>query len=448
MKKMLIVLMIVSLTLLSLIGCSSSKYANSQTEEEMREQIRAELEAQQQSPSNTTMNQDTEYMDKVFQFITSEYPEYTREDFDKWDYFSLDITCDGTDEIILSTTYWDGKLERAIVIMDDQGQLSEIPSYIPLAKYENNFEMKDGFLVHKTKSGGPGAHYYHMNLYIHHDSYSYLLNTLDSSILIEETVSAPMEDYQTKGEIKGTLKDFVIEYTKTDNQTDVEEIIAKDSYRFDTGVLFFWKKPISISNTAKNFEQVFNGNNLYETIEYFYNNLYQFDDNSREDFSIKLMNAIDQDLLKILPMGDLPYISDDAYNIATNELDLSMIGEYAKDSLEYINNSRVYQLAKLFYADDGEVVEGGIGLTFDYWTFQMLKPALNYAYPDRHSPFEYNDLHPIIAPHFIFYSVEQVENTHIGYLNILVYSYDDVKKLEGANTWKDILLLPVEVVGY
>ncbi len=443
MRKIFIFLLVVTLVLTSLVACSSDEDTAQKTQDQIIAEIKAEMEAE----AKLKADKDVHNLDAVFTFIASEYPEYTREDFDKWTPNFFDLNANGKDEVVFTTTYFDGNLRTAIVIKVEEGEFKEIPSYIHLAKYENNISFEQGFLVNRSKSGGTGAFYYNMDLYVY-DGYR-IFNTLERSIRLKATVSAPDTSYNITSQMQGSLDDFVITLTKLDNQTEKEEVIAQDQYAYDSEGMFFWRKPRSLSNTAKRFEQVYNGDNLWDTIRYFDDHLYHFDKEGVKDFSMKVMQVIQKDRDKIYPRNDsvVYYITDEFYDFKTNDLDISALDEDTKAILKFIRDNGVYELSKSFYADQGEIMEGGFVVSIQPWAFEMLRPAVHAAYPDRFNPYNYNSIEPFLVPHIHFNAVKQVENTSIVYPNVYVYSYEDVKKLEGAETWKTNVIMPVNIVG-
>jgi len=275
-----------------------------------------------------------------------------------------------------------------------------------------------------------------------------MVDAVDGSIKIKEEVTVPNTSYHVTSEIEGSLKDFVITLTKFDDLTEKEEVIAKDQYIYSQDGMFFWRKPLSLSNTAKSFDKVYNGKNLKETIVYFYENLYNFDENGIKDYSKKMLKVIEKDKNAISPMNDyiLNYITDEAYDIETNELDISKLSEDAKEIVDFIKNSEIYKLSRYFYATEGKVDYQGFVVSIDSWTFEMLKPALDFVYPDRYTPHDYYSIKPFFAPNFNFHSIKEVENSMIAYPIIYVYSNEDIREFEGAKTWKANVIMPVEIL--
>ncbi|MTI81235.1 MAG: hypothetical protein FH758_10160 [Firmicutes bacterium] len=245
MKKIFSIILLLSLVI-GIAGCSSAT-TTPKSESEM------EAKEQEQEIATSTQNEhaqkpDIYNMDSVYEFIKSNYSQYTQEDMDKWTVQYLDVTGDNVDEVLFTTTYGDGKLQSAIVITAEEGGYREISRNIPLAKYENAMEMRDGFLVHTTKIGGTGAYQYYMNLYSYDGTY---LIAARQDIKIKEIVNALSENYEITSNIDGNLKDFTITYTKKDLDTEKEEIISKDRYIFNDSYKID-KTPISLSNIDYN----------------------------------------------------------------------------------------------------------------------------------------------------------------------------------------------------
>ena len=71
-------------------------------------------------------------MDDVYLFLHSIYPEYSKDNFEKWNVSYLDVTEDGFDDVIFTSTYGDGELESAIIITAEKDGFREISRYIPL----------------------------------------------------------------------------------------------------------------------------------------------------------------------------------------------------------------------------------------------------------------------------------------------------------------------------
>ncbi|OEF96986.1 DUF4148 domain-containing protein [Desulfuribacillus alkaliarsenatis] len=92
MKKILIALMIVSLALISLVGCSSSKDASQKTEEELRDQIRAELEAEAASQQSTESSQPERIELLPIYEMGEKYPINFDANAQEPDIFSLEIS--------------------------------------------------------------------------------------------------------------------------------------------------------------------------------------------------------------------------------------------------------------------------------------------------------------------------------------------------------------------
>ncbi|SET40343.1 His Kinase A (phospho-acceptor) domain-containing protein [Natronincola peptidivorans] len=464
MKKVISLFILIVFVMTTFVGC----FANT-TEEEGREDLPDEVETEfkkerqreegrgeiktqlilemgieqpLKSDRTSEAKEGVHDLDKVYDFIFSKYPEYMKNDFDMWRPNFFDLDSDGREEVVFTTSNGKGRLQEVIVIKATDHHFIEIPSYIPFARYENSFTFQDGFLVHIGKRGLPGSFEYNMNLYIY-DGFR-MVDVLDGVILIKKEVSLAGENYTVTSEINGNLRDFTITHIKTDYLTGLEEIIAINHYRYHEG-MYFWRTPLSLSNRAKSFNEVYKGSNLLETIEYFHQNLYHFDEDRRRDFSINLINVIEKDKQRIFEDHGslLDYISGEPYDVKTNILDTSDISRYVIEGLNSITNNKAYKIAKYFYTTEGYIEDMGFTVTIDPRVFEMIKPALDYAYPERFTPYDYRSLEPILAPNVDFYSAKQVELLPMVYPNVYVNSYEDVKKLEGSEAWKTNIILPL-----
>lgn len=428
--KKIFSLMVVFMLLISMTACSS------QEDEEVPGAETEDLEVQSDDPEDTSVYN----LDRVFEFIVSQYPQYTKDDFEKWDIEYFDVTGNNVDEVIFTSTYGDGNLHSAMIITEED-EYREISRYIPLAKYENNMKMEDGFLVHTQKSGGPGANYYHMDLYIYG---GYYLEVVKQGILLKEEAASPFEHYELTSVIEGNLKDFRITYTKKDLTTNEEKTIAIDKYQY-LDDFRMEKIPVSLSNTAKSFDSIYNGANLADTARYFHDNLYHFGETERLDFAKKIFEVISEDISTFTDWGEFYYVPIEYFNKEKLQYDITYLDEPAKEALMRIKESDTYSLVMKFFSTEGSMDSGVFDVMLNSWVYQMIQPAYNLL----HKEGIYHQF-PILKPDIYFSAdhmpVDIVTKTHIVYPNVLVNNMDDVRALEGQDTWKTAVLLMIEVI--
>ena len=456
--------------ILSLAGCSPGK-SDEELKAELKEEVKAELKAEMEAemkaeretegeseiesaPENESeaeneekveiVDMNVEDMDMVFEkFISQNYPEFTREDFDIWNKLFLDVNGDGKNEVVFSSDYYDGHLEKAIVLGSDNGQYKELSKSISLAKYSNEYEMKDGFLIHKTKYGGSGIFDLYMDVYRWDGDQ---LSPLGLGILTESYVGTPNECYEIKSEIEGNLDDFAIIYNKTDlNEDDAKpELIAKDHYYIDDAVgSEYVKIPISIGNSGQDFSEVFDGKNLNQALEYFYKNVYFLSEERQKDFAGAILKVIKEDINNFKAQGDFLPLSEDGFDKDTLEYDTSKVDENSKKVLEKIRDRYVYMLVKPFYATEGSVEEyDGFDILFYQWSKQIIDMAISLNGSAE-------EAHLFNSPEAYFNSdYTEIEEfvSDCTCSNILVENYNSIKSFEGQDTWKLNLFLPVNIV--
>lgn len=233
MKKIIGITLIVTLLL---TACGSTETIK--TEAELRAEVLAEMEAAKNSataldPVSVTNN------DAIYEFINETYPDqYTREDFDMWTGFYMDITKSGHDEVVFTTVYGDGKLEKAIVITGDNGKYEIIPSDVELSKYFNDVTYKDDFVVFTQRPGGSGISYTYDNFLVFDGEE--IVNT-GASLLIEGYVSMPPDvniEYTgitTFDNAEGDYSSFTHEEvtTGTEEKSEIKKYIYNpESYQF------------------------------------------------------------------------------------------------------------------------------------------------------------------------------------------------------------------------
>lgn len=441
--------MVIIMLMISMTACSSKKdeevkgveAENEMDPEKETDKITSSLASMEKESLEGQSNQlDTcvYSLDRVYEFIKSQYPQYTKDDFNKWNIDYFDITGNNIDEVIITSDYYDGNLQCAIILTKEENY-REISRYIPLAKYGNNMKMQDGFLVHTLKAGGPGAFQYYMDLYIYG---GYSLEVVWQGILLKEKVVFPWIEYELIGEIEGSLKDFLITYTLIDFKTNEEKIIAKNKYNYyDYGMD---KTPVSLSNTAKSFDSIYNGNNLLDTVRYFYENLYMFGETERVDFAKKMFEVIIEDRNSFTEWGEFIHLPIEHFNKETMQYDIRNLDEFTKEKLIKLKDSDMYSLVRKFFSTEGSMDDGIFDIMMEEKIYQMLKPA----YELLHKEGIYHRF-PILKPDIYYTShmpVAKVTKTHIVYPNVLVNFLEDVKALEGQDTWKTNVLLRVEII--
>jgi hypothetical protein len=211
-------------------GCSN-KNSNQKTEEQLKIQVVDDMEAESKSEAIDVTNND-----ELYEFINETYPnKYTREDFDKWTAFYMDITKDGNDEVVFTTTYFDGNLEYAIFITGDEGEYKIIPSDIILSKYENSVVLEDGLILISLHSGGSGIRYKTIAIYVYDGKE---IKYTETSI-VKEDIVANENGYLTIGEMSGGIKNFLYTATKEDYIDGEKEIIEVSRYVYNPETMTF-----------------------------------------------------------------------------------------------------------------------------------------------------------------------------------------------------------------
>ncbi len=450
---------LILIAMLILTACGSKETLK--TEEELKAEVKAEIEAEEKLKEelNAEIEKEGKYESKpkkkmtgsvtdddtMFDFISESYPDFSRADYEKWTKTYMDITGDGEDEIIYSSDYGDGELDFAIVTTSEGDELREISRYIPLAKYGNTFEMKDGFFVHTAKSGGSGMQMKTMYLYYYggHD-----LEPCSQDILISENVSDPDVNYTIKSEIEGTLDDFVVTYTKKDFINETKEVISKDQYIFDPGSYCIWHTPLSIKNTAKSFDSIYDEDNFIEALEYYNENLYYFGESERKAFSKRIIDVIQNDKEKFLnPHNGFLGGYEALYDSKTQKFDITGLDDRNKEIINKIQERGIYEGVKVFYTTEGAVDDCGFGVMINGWAFGIIKTAYNDTV-ERFNPNAFSDLEPFYVPQIYFDKwtpVKAVTRTHIVYPNVCVNSLSAIDRLKGQDTWKTDLIMPIEL---
>ena len=428
MKKIISVLIFL-LLIFSFYGCNSEK-----TEAVSKSEIVEDVEL------------TTEDLDMVFdEFIAEKYPDFTREDFDIWNKTYLDINGNGKNEVVFSTDYSDGKLNKAIVLSADDGEYKEISKFIYLAKYLNEFEVKDGFLIHRTKVGGSGIFDFYMDVYgFDGDS----LYEVGSSILTESFVGMPQESYEIKSEINGSLADFVITYFKTDltNENAEPEMIAKDHYYIDDfhGDRYA-KLPLSIGDSGKDFNQVYDGVNLSEVLNYFNKNIYFLSEERQINFANTILETLRQDYVNFKPQGDFLQLNEEDLNKETLEYDISNLDDKVKKDLKTINGRGIYFLTKQFYATEGTVEEyDGFNIVVTQWSGKSIDMAINLSDLEFAEEIGFDILNGYYSSDMT--TIEEViSNPYMS--NIVIVDYNSIENFKDEDTWKLNLFLPLTING-
>lgn len=242
MKKIIRILIFI-IIVASMTGCSKTQETK-KTEEELKAEIRAELEAEKEEEKAKEKQEvekkkealDVRNNDAIYEFIENTYPGvYTREDFDEWDAFYLDITGDGNDDVAFTATYREGNLDHAIFITADKGEYKIIPSEIGFAKYQNDVGLKDGFITITQKSGGSGIHVVTMGIYVYDGNEIVFTG---ANVLMKDVFAAP-DGHEILGEIEGSLNDFVNTLKKMDFATEKVSLEKKIRYIYDSNTRSF-----------------------------------------------------------------------------------------------------------------------------------------------------------------------------------------------------------------
>ena len=429
-------LIVLLLLVIGISGCSTEELSkNSETPTQS---------IQIENQDNNEDSLDIYSMDDVYLFLHSIYPEYSKDNYEKWNVSYLDVTEDGFDDVIFTSTYGDGELESAIIITAEKDGFREISRYIPLSKYANNMEMKDGLLINNTRTGGSDSFSEYMDIYSYDGQY---INVSRQNILVKETVENPSANYEISSTIEGNLEDFIITYTKKNFDDSQCYVIAKDRYVLNEN-LEYNKIPISLDNSALGFDSVFTGENLLETIQYFNDNLYLFEDELRVNYAKEIFNVLEEEKMVMTEWGNFITIPEEYVNLETMNYDISIMKSNEPETiiLEKIKNSNIFTLVKVYYADQGLVQDNGFNVIINGYVYSMLQPAYEIMCSNDES-FNLPFLKPDIYFTSSYMSEKVVTMTHIVYPNVVVENIDDIEFFEGKDTWKTNLLVRLNIVG-
>jgi hypothetical protein len=234
--------------LFTLAGCGDKKTTQQETDKSLKQETK-EQETKKQEKEEVVSVKDK---DAVYDFISTKYNgKYTREDFDKWKSFYMDINNNKNEEVAFSTTYGDGNLEKIIFITGDNGKYEVIPSDIALAKYENTLAYDDGFISVTQKGGGSGAFMRIMNVYVFDGKE---INKMNLELIMENIASLPPgSDWRNQyGDIiEGDLNNFVFVTSEEDSETGVRTPIQKIRYIFDKDNMNYKKELLQLKNKVK-----------------------------------------------------------------------------------------------------------------------------------------------------------------------------------------------------
>ena len=182
-------------------------------------------------------------------------------------------------------------------------------------------EMKDGLLINNTRTGGSDSFSEYMDIYSYDGQY---INISRQNILVKETVENPSANYEISSTIEGNLEDFIITYTKKNFDDSQCYVIAKDRYVLNEN-LEYNKIPISLDNSALGFDSVFTGENLLETIQYFNDNLYLFEDELRVNYAKEIFNVLEEEKMVMTEWGNFITIPAEYVNLETMNYDISIM---------------------------------------------------------------------------------------------------------------------------
>lgn len=233
MKKAISMMLLVFIILTSFVGCSNPNKKSA-----------AEKVAEKAEDNSKLAKVDMRDMDAIYEFVKQHIKDLSRENFDYCEVNYLDITGDGTDEAVISGlngVEWPPKMQ---IISGDSGEYKRIPSDIPLLKYENKPELRDGFFVVTGKTGGTGTATTVMNLYTYDGSE--IINVLSNLEVFYRVAGAPIEniDIERTGEIDGKLTDFIFTVTEYDKVTGKKTIEKKEQYTYNANTKRFDVKSI------------------------------------------------------------------------------------------------------------------------------------------------------------------------------------------------------------
>lgn len=218
----------------------------------------------------------------------------------------------------------------------------------------------------------------------------------------------------------------------------------------------------SDNSSLKKFDDIYSGD-LIPALDYFNNNIDKFSEEEKLNFAKKIVGVVETSGMKYSQYGEFeftraegfesapPFIisSDmfDFYEYESNEFNL----EYFKNNdnhylptLNELKDDKLFTVCALFWADSSNLEGGYFGIALKPEVFKKIIPALKVFYKENYGEFNL----PVKVPNMIFETVEKVINDkNVKYPKVLVNNFDEVKKFDGAETWKTEICLPVNFVN-
>lgn len=166
-------------------------------------------------------------MEAIYEFVQKEIVNISRDVFETWEMYYLDITDDGVDELVLVSPYGQHFHPYMEVIRVVDKRFQRIPSEIRLLKHGNIPEMRDGFLVVTSTGSGTGLYFSDMDLYLY-----------DGAQILPSLLSVTLYRTDPLGEVTGELEGPLTDFTHTLMNIDPLRRIPVISrgeyhYRFD-----------------------------------------------------------------------------------------------------------------------------------------------------------------------------------------------------------------------
>lgn len=243
MKKLLGIIMVVLLTIGG-IGCSKEAI-NQKTEEELRAEIKAELEDEaKESKLSTKDIIDIKDKEVLKSFIIDNYKEAENADFENMVIKYHDFTKDGIEDVVC---YFDNDsyfLDKPIFISVKDNMLYEVPNDMSF-HYTQEVDFDNDFIFYTTTGGGTGISDKYKYFYVYN---GIEIKYTEASILIEGHSSGPGFDVERYGEVVFDKENNYKNFTYKEVQTGSETYEKEFRYVYDAKQQKFDIEEIASSN--------------------------------------------------------------------------------------------------------------------------------------------------------------------------------------------------------